>query len=107
MIKRAKIARAAELCLEADNNTFLCDDCPYRDEDDRDGERCWNKLRCDAFELLLPKKPLIHWFEGLGVFACRDCDYHLGTIRPSEKEIVKYGDFCPKCGREVDWDVYQ
>ena len=105
MIDRAKIRRAAELCLEADNNTFLCDDCPYQDEDDREGERCWEKLRREASELLLPKKPELYWFEDTGIYACADCNYHLGSTRMGEKEVVKSGDFCPKCGREVDWDA--
>ena len=47
-----EIIRAYELCILADNNTFACDSCPYKDADKETPMPCYNILRDDALELM-------------------------------------------------------
>lgn len=60
MPDREKVMRALLLCNEADNDTLLCDDCPYQSMDERYrvGYRCWQKVRIDALDLLREQEAL-------------------------------------------------
>lgn len=49
---RLEIIRAFELCILADNNSFACDDCPYKDADREKPTPCYDILRNDALELM-------------------------------------------------------
>ena len=106
--ERAKVFRAIKICVDSEGYGD-CVACPYFN-DPEDLHLGWcNKKQFgkDMKELLEPKKPVLYWFEDLGIFACADCNYHLGSTRMGEKEVEKFSNFCPKCGREVDWSEYQ
>lgn len=96
------IIDAHRLCIESDYNTFLCDECPYYEENLKDN-CCWDVLRDDAMALLEKYRPVKALRLGAEVTRIHEKIVFQGACSNCGGYLRSGWNACPICGRRLKW----
>ena len=105
MIDRKKVIKG----LKCHQDPFGCPECPYWDREASLKDCDKDKLMADALTLLREQEPVKPTkstaYEKL--WLCGKCKGVVAIREPFTEDWYIACDYCPHCGREVDWGAKQ
>ena len=108
MTDREKVIKGFDICLEAIDEPYCPNDCPYFSECSKYENRVvFQPLMRDAMELLKAQKPTPVAVdvdaEPYWKATCGGCKEPLSLFAAPIIEVMNFARYCPHCGRPLNW----